>query len=488
MDYLTQIEAYMTIAWRRKWFVVVPAVLGVVAGALQLRRMDLVYVTKAVVTEEREGPQLGRGRAGFDTAKTMQNRLQKIDFAVPVTRKVRNLAQDAVPDEMAVERVRKIFSLEFDGDLIYFKGTGRHPAEIARVANAYAEQFVEAVRSKKLSRTGQYATFYDKELEEKRRELEAAQGRVATFRDTHRGVLPDDIDSLTASTQRKADELTQARAELQTAKEALDSFVSMLESSATMVALEPGAPAPVASDPAARLGQLEKELADLQRHLTEKHPDVQAKKRDIEALKAQIAASPPSGGPEPDEAATRGTASGEDHLEATRIGMVNYNQLRTMRTDVRRLETKVALLQGEIARTEARLTSANRSSVEYLALTRERDILQAEHRDLQNQAQKATMAQDIATSLQADTFQILERAPIPETPISPKPLMILMAGLAVGAALGVGIVFLLEFLDQTYKTAADVATDLGVPVIATITRIEQVRGTTKKDLSMRKAG
>jgi capsular exopolysaccharide synthesis family protein len=59
----------------------------------------------------------------------------------------------------------------------------------------------------------------------------------------------------------------------------------------------------------------------------------------------------------------------------------------------------------------------------------------------------------------------IEPASIPKGPISPRPLMNTALAAAIGLMLAAGIVFLVEYLDDTLKTPDDVERILGVPVV-----------------------
>jgi capsular polysaccharide biosynthesis protein len=67
-----------------------------------------------------------------------------------------------------------------------------------------------------------------------------------------------------------------------------------------------------------------------------------------------------------------------------------------------------------------------------------------------------------------DSVSIVDRAVLPDKPVKPnKPLNILIA-FVVGLMASVGMVFLLEYLDNTVKTSQDVEDILGIPVLGVI--------------------
>jgi capsular polysaccharide biosynthesis protein len=70
--------------------------------------------------------------------------------------------------------------------------------------------------------------------------------------------------------------------------------------------------------------------------------------------------------------------------------------------------------------------------------------------------------------MQVENVQVIDRAELPMFPVSPNKQVNYMAGVILGLALGVGLIFLIEFLDDTVKTPEDVQKYTGLPVIGTI--------------------
>ena len=75
--------------------------------------------------------------------------------------------------------------------------------------------------------------------------------------------------------------------------------------------------------------------------------------------------------------------------------------------------------------------------------------------------------------MQLESVTILDYAVIPSRPVSPRiPLNIAIA-LVVGLMVAAGLVFLLEYLDNTVKTPEDVQEYLGLPVLGIIPYVEE---------------
>ncbi|MDF2532094.1 MAG: hypothetical protein K0Q65_1675 [Clostridia bacterium] len=70
--------------------------------------------------------------------------------------------------------------------------------------------------------------------------------------------------------------------------------------------------------------------------------------------------------------------------------------------------------------------------------------------------------------IEVDNVQVIDIAETPTDPIKPNKMMNVAIGFILGVMIGLGLVFLMEYLDNTLKTANDVEKYLGLAVIGTI--------------------
>jgi capsular polysaccharide biosynthesis protein len=81
---------------------------------------------------------------------------------------------------------------------------------------------------------------------------------------------------------------------------------------------------------------------------------------------------------------------------------------------------------------------------------------------------------EIVNLMNIDNVTILLKAEVGEnvSPVKPKPLLNIAIALVVGLMAGVGIAFLLEYFDNTIKSEQDIERILELPVLASVTTIE----------------
>lgn len=64
--------------------------------------------------------------------------------------------------------------------------------------------------------------------------------------------------------------------------------------------------------------------------------------------------------------------------------------------------------------------------------------------------------------------QIIQKAQLPEHPVSPNKKLNILIAFVLGLMVGVGVVLLLEYLDNTFKSREDLENTLELPIIGTI--------------------
>ena len=70
--------------------------------------------------------------------------------------------------------------------------------------------------------------------------------------------------------------------------------------------------------------------------------------------------------------------------------------------------------------------------------------------------------------------RVIEEVELPQNPVSPNKKMNIEIAFLVGLMVSVGLVFLLEYLDNTYKNKEQLEKDLGIPVLGAIPDVENL--------------
>lgn len=71
-------------------------------------------------------------------------------------------------------------------------------------------------------------------------------------------------------------------------------------------------------------------------------------------------------------------------------------------------------------------------------------------------------------------IQVIEAVELPENPVSPNKKMNIAIAFLLGLMVGVGLAFLLEFLDNTFKNKDQLERELDIPVIGSIPAVKEL--------------
>ncbi|WP_142827193.1 YveK family protein [Planococcus soli] len=97
---------------------------------------------------------------------------------------------------------------------------------------------------------------------------------------------------------------------------------------------------------------------------------------------------------------------------------------------------------------------------------------------------------EITGLMNVDNVSILSPAVLKEnpSPVAPNPMLNMAIAAVIGMMLGVGIAFLLEYLDTSIKTQQDIEEILGVPMLGIISPIKEEAKLEETTSSKRRAG
>ncbi len=156
--------------------------------------------------------------------------------------------------------------------------------------------------------------------------------------------------------------------------------------------------------------------------------------------------------------------------ESSRELLTNYFSLREQ-IDI--LNSRQSQLRQAYRRIEDRITSIPRLAAEVQEL--ERRV--ADARKYRDAFRTEESIVEIHTDQARDRtkYRVIEPASVPLTPIWPNRVKIGLMGLALGLVIGGGAVLLVELLDSSFKRVEEVEEFLGVKVLATVPKIENLK-------------
>jgi len=388
------------------------------------------------------------------------------------------------------------FTLSYDGET---------PVLAQKVANELTSLFL-AENLKTRQRHAQETTaFLQEEGDDLAKHINALEQRIAAFKKRADGALPELLQLNMQMLDRAERDLTDVDQEMRSLQERKIYLEGVL---ATM---KPNTPIVTASgerilDSGERLKALNAQYVSSGSYLAPDHPDMIKMKKEIEALQRET-------GREGDvdelqkrlvdekaQLATLRERYGSDHpdvIKAERsIAALDREVLRTAATpatvtphspppenpayitiqaqlastvnDLDALQAKRVELQAVQQRHKDRVEATPTLERDYLDLTRDRDNSVLKYHDIRSKLLEARVSEGLEAQRKGERFSLIDPPLLPEKPAKPNRPAILILGLIVSMAGGVGYGAAVESLDHSVRNAGAVERIVRVPPLAVI--------------------
>ena len=217
---------------------------------------------------------------------------------------------------------------------------GKDPQTVVQVAEELANFFVEQDIQSKAELSGTTTGFFEKELENLKKDISAYEAKISSFKAKNIEMLPGSIGVKLQNIAYLNQELERINTRIRTLREKniyLESQILNVDPLSPVVSEE----GKLTKSPADRLKYLRLSLIRMQASLSPKHPDIKALKREIAELEGQV---------------------GDTNTSAEKIKLLKQmrnelaNQKRNLgdnHPDVIRISKEVEMLAEEVDRMEA---------------------------------------------------------------------------------------------------------------------------------------
>ncbi len=153
---------------------------------------------------------------------------------------------------------------------------------------------------------------------------------------------------------------------------------------------------------------------------------------------------------------------------------------RLAQIDLNARETWRAWLSGQVSAYQRQLVMAPDRDMDITRLQAEVDQQRALYNAFQQQSAAAQIAEAFQNAKISGRFIVMEPATHPLSPSKPNRVLIVALALILGALVGVGTVLVVEHNDQSMKNADEVESILGLPVLGTVPRVEELQRRTRR--------
>jgi uncharacterized protein involved in exopolysaccharide biosynthesis len=149
------------------------------------------------------------------------------------------------------------------------------------------------------------------------------------------------------------------------------------------------------------------------------------------------------------------------------------SQLVAAEFEMKRLQEEDLKIKARIAGFQARIENTPMRELAMSNLTRDYQNTKEAYQSLLKKSQEAQQAENLERRQKGEQFKVIDPARIPEKPMQAKVFRILVAGLLLGLGSGLGIAFLREQMDRSFRDAEDLEATLEFKVLANIPRIQK---------------
>jgi polysaccharide chain length determinant protein (PEP-CTERM system associated) len=452
---------------RRKFYVLVPALLATGAAAIYTRRMPQHFRAQTVIAAEpvAHGDYLN-DRPGEATAANVQDQLRTIRetlFSRPllgaVNAEFHLSASGTGTPEQALDALKSKIQIQVEApDAFQISLEGQEPLQVMQATNRLAELFIERTSDLRGEHAEQVDSFLDAEVSRLQGQLRDQEDSLKAYKDSVAQVLPERLatnlkilEDLQQQVRSKTDQITEGQAR----QLAVNEEMKALEQQGALRA-EPQEK--TAAE--ANLDSLRLKLSQLKARYTAKNPEIASTEKEIRDMEAN---SVPAGNrPEPSAIHLRYIAL-QAEAESITQRLQSYQQERTaLASQVTTAERKVDSSPG------LETTLANR--VRDAALTR------SQYEAMLAKQQAAKLDQRAETSTKTVAYKIAEPAQLPLAPSGPQPNRIILMGLVAGLGLGLALVLAVEQMDTTFDSIEEFQGYTNLQVLSAVPTIPKRAG------------
>jgi polysaccharide biosynthesis transport protein len=533
---------YLNILWRRKYWIIIPAVLLAIATVVVVFSLPAAYKSEGtILIESQEIPNdLVRSTVtsyADQRIEVIKQRLMTTSRVMEMIRKY-DLYRPERQKTAATSALVELFKSNVSVDLVQANVTDpvsgrakrasiaftvsfmdKSPQKAQQVANELVTEFLNENVKARTDRAAETRDFLKEEGDKFQARVRELEKQIAEFKDRYSQSLPELLQYNLSMIQRLTDEQNANQNEILVLKDQVTTL--SLQLSTIPSALPTNiSNANEVNTSQQRLEQLRIQYSDLLSKYEPNHPDVLRIKRQIDVLQKELGVSGNSrevieaeleqatvelntlkekyAENHPDlKALNSKIASLKSRLKTATSEDITSNQSNNKNVNPAyvQIQAKIASTEGEIARLknrqeeikekiadfEKRVAETYQVQRAYSELTRDHENTLTKYRELRSKQLQAELAQNLESENKGESFTLIEPPAVPskaEKPNRPK-LLILGLGASVGA--GLGLAFLVEMFFGGVRGYTQVARIVGKSPLVVIPMI-----TTTRELARRK--
>jgi capsular exopolysaccharide synthesis family protein len=347
-----------------------------------------------------------------------------VDAAAPDTKMV-----NAFIERVSVQPIR-------NSRLVDVSVEAKDPVMAAKMANEVVRAYIDRNLETKLQATKDAVQWLSARIDEERRKVEVAENALLAYKEKH-GIITDFSSDAEKITAQKLAQLNQQvvdaeskRVEAETRYKqamALQDNPDMLDSIPEVLSNE------LIREIKKMEVNLYNRMSELSKKYGKRHPQMVAIESELEDLRKR---------------------------KMTEVQRV----VNSLRNEYRLALAREESLKNALAQQKAESLELNKKAVEYGVLQRQAESARNMYELLVRRFKETSLTEEMKTG----NIRVVDRAEVPLKPVKPRKQLNLLLALVVGLALGVGLAFFLEYLDNSIKLPDEIREHLKIPYLGPV--------------------
>jgi polysaccharide chain length determinant protein (PEP-CTERM system associated) len=457
-----QTSYYLNLALKYRWFIILPFCFSMLAGIYLALTLPKTYSAETMILVEPQRVPTNYVQSIVST--DIESRISTISQQIMSRTNIEKIIKEFnlfdgddyenMYEEDKLELMRKRIGVKVTrargADAFTVSFTGKDPQKVMQVANALATYFIdENLKVREAQATGT-SDFLENEKSTMLKRLEELEKILQNYRTQYMGELPEQLDSNLNILGRLQEQLNQK-------EERLSDLRYRLTQSRNQTAFSASDTTNNASGETADLEQLKAQLTMLQAKYTGNHPDVVKTKSLIAHIEDKIK--------------NQGLSGNENSGSNSNYSQSIQNQ--GLELEIRNLSSQINDIYKQIQSYQARVEVTPKREQELMSLTRDYNNILSSYNSLLNRKLEAEIAVNMEKKQKGEQFRIIDSAKLPEKPTSPDLKKLFVIFMFIGVGSGFGIIFVIDFLDTSFKSKEEVESFTSIPVLTMVPKIFQ---------------
>jgi len=425
--------------------------------------------TILIQREPMRNPLLSERESGRPQQMQMQQQVESISKLITTYSSLMAVIQrlqlhadlaDKAAIENLIKALRQRLEVSEQGqDLFQITYRGTTPHITRDIATAVADTYIDGQNKLRWDQNSGAVKFIEDQLPVYKDKLEQSERALKQFKKANLGQMPGAENTNLGKLENIQRALTDTEVALKEAllKKALLEKQLAVEHPVMVTFTNRG----TAESPEVRVRRLEAELAGLLTNYSKKYPEVIRVQSEIEQSKQQLAQA----GGQPTAPETLATSAMNPVYQKVRQDLADID------INITTLKMRQKLYQEQSTQYSTQVQSIPAQELEFLRLNRDYNVNEGIYQMLLRRHEETKITRELDVNHKGDRFLIVDPAVLPIQPVKPDRVKIMLFGFIIGAMVGVGTIYFLEYSDSSLRDGREAETLFSLPVLAIIPQI-----------------